>query len=196
MNPDTIFQYLFFAFIFWMFLGDIVKAVAVGIYRGVRPKALEEPETDDNGYVIDPARAAQIDLLEKACQIGEYAPGKSKHKCQHEWINGVCFWCEAHEQPHRPRKFARNATPAELAEAMKPTNPIETLEAILAEPDPEPAKKQVAMEVASKFVSLGQARAVKNVLDDLGVRRVVDLQEDQVEPFIRGLANQDFQKRY
>lgn len=189
MNPDTIFQYLFFAFIFWMLAGDIVKAIAVGVFRAVRPRALEEPETDDNGYIIDPARAAQIDLLEEVCQIGEYAPGESKHKCQHEWINGVCFWCEAHEQPHRPRKFARNATPAELAEAMKPMNPVETLEAILAEPDPESAKKQAAMRVATQFVSNGRARVVKNVLDDMNVRRVVDLREDQIEPFVRRLAS-------
>lgn len=206
MNIESAVNILVFAIAVCGLFGDEIKAVVKVlvatlkfVYQalaGRTPKALEEPETDEDDYTIDPALAVQVDLLEKVCQVGEYAPGKPKYECQHEWINGVCFWCDAHEQPHRPRKFARNATPAELAEAMKPTDPASTLEAILAEPDPEPTKKQVAMDVATKFVHLGQVRAVKNVLDDLGVRRVVDLQEDQIEPFIRGLANQDFQKRY
>lgn len=103
--------------------GILVGLVGLVVHRALQartPKALQEPETDDNGYFINPAMAAAIDALEEACQIGEYAPGKSKYKCQHEWINGVCFWCEKSETPHRPRKFAR-----------KPTNPVETLEAIL-----------------------------------------------------------------
>lgn len=157
------------------------------VLAGRTPKALKKPETDDKGYVINPAMETEIDLLEAACQIGEYAPGKPKYKCQHEWINGTCFWCDAHEQPHRPRKFARNATP---------TDPIDTLEAILNSPEPEPSTKQAAIRVATQFVANGQAHIVKRALDDIGARRVMDLREDQIEPFIRGLANQPWKKRY
>lgn len=203
MNASDIAFWIVISVIVYACFGPILKELIVLAWKGavyaltgqwvhaLAAKIEPEPETDDKGYIINPILNEQIQALEEICQMGEYAIGGAKYKCEHVFIDGSCFWCSKAEHVHSYRNGAvRCATcgggERTILKTADGNTAIDALEIALEEPSSD-TNMDRAMRIGMEFVRNGQARLVKAALEHVGASRVADLKEDEIEPFIQRL---------